>query len=208
MANTKFYDRTKKIFGAFLKFVLRIHVHGSENEVSEGAIIVAANHISMVDPVALVVALRRRLRILGKKEVFKIPVLSWFIRSMGAYSVDRGHGDVAAVKKTISILNEGEAVCIFPQGKRYPGVDPSTTELKSGIGMIVARTKAGVQPIYIKTNKNKFMFFRRIDVIIGEKLEFDIPENIGDKPALYAEISHKIFDSICALGAGEADEQK
>ncbi len=199
MANNKFYKGIKTVFGGIVTLVMRIHCHGNENEIAEGGAIIAANHISMADPVALVVAFKRQLRILGKKEVFKVPVLSWFARSMGAYSVDRGKGDVAAMKKTLSLLHDGEAVCMFPQGKRYPGVELDDSQLKNGIGMMVVRSGVPVQPVYIKTKNNKFRLFRRVDIYIGEKMVFDIPENIENKPELYADISKQIFDRICEL---------
>lgn len=199
MTKTGFYEKIKKLFGGIMKCILRIHVYGSENEVSDGGIIIAANHLSLADPIALIIAMRRRMRILGKKELFKIPVVSQFIRAMGAYSVDRGHGDVAAVKKTVSLLRDGEAVCMFPQGTRCKGVEPEETEVKNGIGMMVVRAGVPVQPVYIKIKNNRFRFFRRIDVIIGEKMEFDIPEHVENKQELYAQISKEIFERICIL---------
>ena len=89
------------------------------------------------------------MRFLAKAELFKVPVLAPLIRALGAYSLDRSGGDVATIKKSIAIAKSGEIVVAFPQGHRYGGQDPRTTEIKAGIGMITYRTKAPVVPVFL-----------------------------------------------------------
>jgi 1-acyl-sn-glycerol-3-phosphate acyltransferase len=140
---------------------------------------------------------------MAKKEAFKVPVLNWFIKSMGAFPVDRKGGDVGAIKKAISMLKEGECIGIFPQGTRIPYVNPRETEVKDGVGMIATRAGVGVIPVFIKNKSGKLKAFRRNDVIIGKYIspeEIAFPELSGRKK--YKAISEYIFDKVCALGEG------
>ena len=160
------YKWAKKNIAGFLQKVLRITVYGAENEPLSGGVIAASNHTSFLDVIVLGIALKRQIRFLAKAELFKIPLLNALIRNLGAYSVERGKGDVAAIKKTISLIEDGELVGIFPQGHRHKGVHPRGTEIKNGIGMVSYRAGATVLPIFIKT-KNYKMKLIRVEMLAG-----------------------------------------
>ena len=196
---SKFYDFIVKVFEPIVRFVMRIKTYGSENEQIDGPLIVCANHIAMFDVISLVASFKRQLRMLAKKEVFKVPVLAQFARAMGAYSVDRGRGDVAAIKKTLSILEEGGAVAMFPQGTRCPYVDPARTEVKSGVGMMLYRSKANVQPVYIRVKNNRYRFLRKKEVIIGEVIRYEEFGFVNGGKEEYERAAKLVFDRILAL---------
>ncbi len=178
---------------------MRIKTYGAEHEQTEGPLIVCANHTAMLDVLSLAFSFKRQLRFLGKKELFKIPLIGAFFRALGAYSVDRGSGDVGAIKKTLSILADGEIVAMFPQGTRHPYVDPATTEVKSGVGMMVYRSKANVQPVFIRVKNYKYRFLRRKEVIIGAPIryeEFGFTQGGAEE---YTRAAQLVFDRILAL---------
>ncbi len=196
----KFYRSMKKIFGGLFKFLYRIKVVNPEKEVFDKPYLLCCNHTSLMDVVALAIAFKGQIRFMAKKEVFKVPVLSWFVKSMGAFPVDRKGGDVGAIKKTIDMLKSGERVGIFPQGTRCPYVNPRETEIKDGIGMIASRAGVGIVPVFIKTKKGKLKMFRKTRVIIGDYIpptELEFTETGKEK---YKHISHYAFDKICDLG--------
>ena len=198
-----FYDVAKKIIKPIVKTLFRVTVTGGEKMPTEGSLLVCANHISLFDPVVLAVVFPRQVHYMGKKELFKVPVLRSFIRAVGAFPVDRGASDVGAIKTTISYVKSGAAVGIFPQGTRCPGVDPAETEVKSGVGMIAARAGCDVLPVFIKTKKNRVRLFGKIELIVGEPIknsEFGF-ENGGKKD--YDGAAKLIFSRICALGGYE-----
>ena len=168
-----FYMWLRKYIAPIIKFCMRVKPYGTENEQQDGALIVCANHTAMLDVLSLAVSFKRQLRFLAKKELFKIPLLSQLISALGAYGVDRGKGDVAAIKKTLSILDEGNIVAMFPQGTRYKGVDPAETEVKNGVGMMVYRSKADVQPVFIRVKNYKYRFLRKKEVIIGKPIRYE-----------------------------------
>ena len=188
-----------RLLGPTIRFCMRIKTYGGENEQKEGALIVCANHTAMFDVLSLAVSFTRQLRFLAKKELFKIPLLSQLIRALGAYGVDRGKGDVAAIKKTLSILDEGEIVAMFPQGTRHKGIDPALTEVKSGVGMMVYRSKANVQPVFIRVKDYKYRFLRKKEVIVGKPILYEEFGFTNGGSEEYERAAKLVFDRILAL---------
>ncbi|HVM09372.1 MAG TPA: HAD-IB family hydrolase [Acidimicrobiales bacterium] len=133
----------------------RFEFEGIENIPKIGAAIIAANHRSYFDPVALGLAIARGgrpLRFLGKKEVFDAPVVGWLARSMGGIRVDRG-SDAAgdSLKEATRALNAGELVGIMPQGTIPRGeafFDPVLVG-KTGAARLAAATRAPIIPVGI-----------------------------------------------------------
>ncbi len=193
------YKWAKKNIAGFLQKILRITVHGAENEPLSGGVIAASNHTSFLDVIVLGIALKRQIRFLAKAELFKIPLLSALIRNLGAYSVDRGRGDVAAIKKTISLLEEGELIGIFPQGHRHKGVHPKGTEVKNGIGMMAYRSGATVLPVFIKTKNYKMRLFGKKEVFVGAPIPVEELAFEAGNSAEYKRAAEYIFDKILEL---------
>ena len=196
----KFYTKIKKFFAGLFRRLYRIKVINESKEPLDKNYVVCCNHTSLMDVVIIAIALKNQLRFMAKKEIFKVPILNWFVKSMGAFPVDRKSGDVGAIKKTIEILKDGDCVGIFPQGTRHKKVDPRTTEIKDGIGMIAARSGVGILPVCIRTKKNKLKFFRRTEFVIGKYIppeEIAFPELGGREK--YREISQLAFSKVCDM---------
>ena len=200
---SKAYIGIRKWLLGPVKFFFRIHAHDAQNEPreEEGPYIICSNHISNADPVFLCAATcEQQPHFMAKKELFKVPVVNSIVKALGAYPVDRKGADVSAIRKTIKMLGEGKCIGIFPQGHRFKGVNPRDTEVKSGLGMIAAKSGATVLPCYIKMKNRKCSLFRRVDVYIGtpitaEELAYN-PEAQGE----YLRISNYVFDKICSIG--------
>jgi len=98
--------------------VFRLQVRGLEN-IPEGGAVLAANHISNLDPWPLAFPLwpRRQLHFMGKAELFN-PVLGPVLRGAGAFPVRRGEGDVEAIETGVRLCREGKLVAMFPEGTR------------------------------------------------------------------------------------------
>lgn len=199
-----FYRRAHRVLAGFFRFVLRLHATGTENLPKEGGCLICSNHISAFDAIAIGAVTTRQPRFLAKKELFSVPVIGWFVRRLGAFSVDRGNSDVAAIKKIISVASAGEVVSIFPQGHRYTGQNPADTPIKSGAGMVALRAGCPVVPVAVKTKRQRYALFRRVELIFGEPIPADqlcSPELSGK--AAYEAASETIFSAICALGGWE-----
>lgn len=197
---SKFYRRTKKIFGWIFRLLYRVKVVNPEKEVLDKPYIVCCNHTALMDVAVITLSMKTQVHYMAKKEVFKVPILKRFARAMGAFPVDRKSGDVGAVKKTIAYLKNGECVGVFPQGTRKPGVHPKDTEIKNGIGMFADRAGVGILPVCIRTKKHKLKLFRRTEFVIGEYIS---PEEIAFEDLSgkekYQKIADYAFDKLVKL---------
>ena len=181
------------IVAPLIRFFQRIKRYGLENIPKEGGIIISANHIAAKDVVLIAAACPRQIRFVAKKELFKVPVIGWLIKKLGAIKLDRGGGDVGAIKTTINLAKGGDIVSIFPQGHRFPGVDPATTPIKHGVGMIAYHSGADVLPVCIVTKKDKYHLFGRIEIHFGKPIpnsELGFTEGTRDE---YKAATEKIF---------------
>ena len=107
------------LFSGIIRLLFRIKVVNPQNEPPEGGFVVCANHISASDPVVVCYAFKHhQIRYMAKKELFKIPILSSLLRSLGAFPIDRGGSDVGAIKLAVKQVAEGKCVGVFPQGHR------------------------------------------------------------------------------------------
>ncbi len=200
---SKFYSVVRFLFGWLLRLVLRTRVTGRENEPTreQGPYLVCANHQTALDPFFIVLATRRQQpHFMGKAELFRIPVLGFLIRKLGAYPVNRNGKDVGAIKHAIKLLGEGKSVGIFPQGTRCAGKPLRECEVKAGAGLIAARTGVQVLPVYIGMKHQKWCFLRRVRVVVGEPIPFERFGYDKEKPGEYARISSEIYEEICRLG--------
>ncbi len=193
------------LVGWLVKLLFGLRSAYPENEPDEGGYLICANHVSAIDAIAIAYVFKKnQAHLMAKKELFKIPVLAGLIKLLGAFPVDRGGSDVGALKKAISMIEEGKCVGVFPQGHRYPAVDPRTTPVKNGAGLIVSRAKCDVMPVYILRKNNKFRLFGKTYVIMGNKIPYSSFESEDDK----AEITKKIFDEICTLGERATEDSR
>ena len=205
----KFYKVMKAIFGGIYKCIYRVKVINKENEIFDRPFIVCANHTSMMDGPVVTVGLKNQLRCMAKKEIFRVPFVGLFLKSMGAFPIDRSKGDIAAVRQTIDILKSGNCVAVFPQGTRMPYVHPRDAEIKSGIGMFAERAGVGILPVCIKTKKNKVKLFRRTKFIIGEYIP---PEELKFEGVVgrekYQKIAEYAFSKVADLYDSELAKEK
>jgi putative phosphoserine phosphatase / 1-acylglycerol-3-phosphate O-acyltransferase len=130
----------------------RFDISGVERIPAEGPAIVAGNHRSYFDPLALGMALARRgrpVRFLGKKEVFDAPVVGPVARAMGGIRVERGTGSDEPLAAAALALEAGQVVALMPQGTIPRGPAFFDPELKGrwGAARLAAMTGAPVIPV-------------------------------------------------------------
>jgi len=196
-----FYGTMYKVFAPMVRALYRIETVGQEN-IPEGGVILASNHTAFSDVLVISAAANRQVRYMAKKELFRIPLLKQLITALGAYPVDRGGADVGSIKRTISMLESGELIGIFPQGTRQGKKDPRETEVKGGIGMIAYHTKSPVLPVFISNKRGKTGAFRKNTVTFGTVIPFEELgfEKGGSKE--YQQCAETVFREICALHYG------
>jgi 1-acyl-sn-glycerol-3-phosphate acyltransferase len=103
-----------------LRRLYRIEVVGAERMPATGGAIVVANHESIWDPFVVAVATQREIHYMAKAELFRFRPLAAALRSLNAFPVERGSGDLAAMSEAAQRLGRGELLGIFPQGTSKP----------------------------------------------------------------------------------------
>lgn len=143
------YDVAMKTVRASLPIAkIKVRVEGLEN-IPPGVCIFAANHISNVDPLAFVPSIPRRVSILVKSELFRIPILSKAMRLAKFVPVDREDKEAAAasVDEAVQILKKGFSFAVYPEGTRSP--DGRLRPFKKGTFVMAIEAGAPIVPVSI-----------------------------------------------------------
>jgi 1-acyl-sn-glycerol-3-phosphate acyltransferase len=127
--------------------VFRITIEGKEHIPTEGAFVLAPVHRSFLDFALVSSVTQRRMRYMGKDSLWKFKPLGWFISTLGAFPVHRGAADREALRRSIEIVEAGDALVIFPEGTRRSG--PVVDDLFEGAAYVAARAGVPIVPVGI-----------------------------------------------------------
>ena len=144
----------------FLLFVLpvpfraitNIHYHGLEKIPKNGAVIFVANHTSHVDPFLKIVAAKRPVHYLAKKEHFESHATKVLMESTGQISTARENGSIDALEKAVEVLESGCSMGIFPEGTRMPYNESK----RYGLSGAILASETGAKVLPISHNAGKF----------------------------------------------------
>lgn len=166
-----FYWFANTLIAIYIRTLCRLKRTGHESIPQKGGLIVASNHIAAADPFIMGTAVPRELSFMAKKELFEIPVEGWLIKHFNAFPVDRFGFDLAVIKKSIELLESGQALVMFPEGTRSK--DGKIHEGKIGIGMLARKAGVPIAPVYIENSKKAWFNFitgKRFIVRFGEAI--------------------------------------
>jgi 1-acyl-sn-glycerol-3-phosphate acyltransferase len=155
-----------------------LKTYGRENIPKRGGALLLSNHQSYLDPILLGVKLDRPVSYMAKSELFEAgPILPWLIRSLHAFPVKRGSGDVGAIKEAIARLHEGYILNMYPEGTRTE--DGEIRKILPGVALVVKRAGVPVIPVVIDgsfnawSKKQKTIRGFPIRVVFGPPLQLD-----------------------------------
>lgn len=187
-----FYAIIRFLVLLYYKFIYFAKAEGLENIPKNGGFVICSNHKSNNDPPLIAVLLPRQLKFLAKKELFKNKVISVFLKSIGAISLNRGAADVSAVKHCMSVLKKGYGLLVFPQGKRKKQLE--SKDFHGGSLLIAQRIGVPVVPAYISGD---YKPFHKVKLIFGPQISPEtltkLAENSENKEKASAEL---IYNSI------------
>lgn len=174
----------------------RLGRRGAEQVPAHGAVILAANHRSFVDPFAIGLCLRRPVHFVSKRELFASPAVGWLLNSLGAFPIRRGESDADAMATAREVLERGEVLLIFPEGKRIRGGPVAPP--RRGVGRLALETGAAVVPVAIVGSEHARRGWRvrpcRVRVGFGRPLTF--PRVRSASPRLAQEVTGRIWPSV------------
>ena len=190
------YVAVRRAFVPVVRTLYRLEVRGAERVPAEGPVVVAASHVSVLDPFVLSVSIERPLRYLGKAELWKLRPLVPVLDALGAIPVARDMGDTAAIATALAALELGEAVGIFPQGS------VRRDAWRRGAARLALASGAPLLPVRIigtdEALRPRHVGFPRVVVLIGEPLPVDRAEPTAE---LASALTVRLRAAVEALGS-------
>ena len=172
LAGTLAWRAARGLVRSLLFRAFRLRASGQERLRAEGAVIYAPVHRSHLDGPLVGSLTHRRVRYLGKEELFHPRPLGWFMRSVGTFPVRRGEADLDAMRAALGLLEDGEAMLVFPEGSRQPS--DHIGEIYDGTAWLAAKSGAPVLPIGIAGTREsmpsgaKFPKRTQVAIVVGE----------------------------------------
>ena len=194
--NPLVYWLVRALFQPFFHLYFRLSRIGREHLPETGPVILASNHRSFLDPFVIGTVARRPIYYVAKHELFRHPVVAWFLSALGAFPVRRGEGDQDMLDTAKLLLERGECVLMFPEGTRIrPG---ALGRPKRGVGRLALETGAPVVPVAVigteTVRKGWSIRPHKVRIRIGSPLTFPRVESAS--PALAAAVTDRIWPNV------------
>jgi 1-acyl-sn-glycerol-3-phosphate acyltransferase len=182
------YSSLHRLLGGPVRAVYRIEVVGAERVPSSGAVVIAGNHESMLDPILLGAVVEREMCFLGKAELWRFRALAWGLDGVGAIPIERGRGDLGAIGRALEALEAGRAVAIFPQGAVL-----GDRRWRRGAARLALATGAPIVPVRLfgtaRALSRGKIGFPRLRLVFGEPIPVAIA---ADDPDAAAELTERL----------------
>ena len=183
----------------FFKFFHSFRTSGTDN-LPPGPLILAPNHASYLDPPATGCGLFRVTYYLARHTLFKPPIASWLLPSIGSIPVNQNSPGPSSLKNIFEVFKNKGTLVLFPEGQRT--FDGNLRKAEPGIGMIAARANVPVVPVHIIGSREamprngSWHPFRPIRVVYGQPMRFTgDPKNRED----FQKFADEIMSAISKL---------
>jgi len=164
-----FFRFVRKLARVALSVVYRIRVEGVERVPSAGAVLIAANHQSFLDPPAIGGVVRhRQCDFIARGGLFKFRPFAWLITNLNSIPLRENEPDAAAIKEILRRLDQGSVVLIFPEGMRSP--DGAMRTFSRGVALLVKRSNCPVLPAAIEGAFDAWPRQRKFPRLFGQRL--------------------------------------
>ncbi len=163
------------LFRAAAHAFFSFRVKDREKLITEGPVLLVANHQSFLDPPFLGGIYDEAIYFLARKTLFR-GIFKTIYNSWQAIPIDQDNPDMASLKKVIALLKQGEKVLIFPEGSRTQ--DGEMLPAMPGVGLIISKAQVPVQPLRIfgaheaMPMGRRFPRFSPVSATVGDPIEF------------------------------------
>jgi 1-acyl-sn-glycerol-3-phosphate acyltransferase len=205
------YRLLKSFLIPLLMLLFRPKVTGLRNVPTNGAVIIASNHLSFSDSIFMPLVVPRNVTFLAKSEYFTSPGLAGFIKkltfiALGQVPIDRSGGkrSEAALLTGLRLLKEGHCIGIYPEGTRSP--DGRLYKGRTGIARLSIESGAPIIPVAmfntaeIQPTGQVVPKVRRVEMVFGEPIYLD-----GDSTdqVLLRTLTNQLMEKIAQLSKQE-----
>ncbi len=158
---------------AATRLLFRVQINGLEHFPTRGAVLLACNHRSNLDPFFIGVACPRQIHFMAKAELFSFKPLGWLVGKLGSFPVSRGEVDREAVKQALAYLAAGSVLGLFPEGRRQRKDDLG--EIRPGASLFSLRDGVTTIPVIMEGTErvveHGLVRFPRVRVTFGPALQ-------------------------------------
>jgi 1-acyl-sn-glycerol-3-phosphate acyltransferase len=191
------YDLARIVLTPPTLLVYRARAIGTENVPRSGPVILAPNHFSNWDHFFAGIYLRRRVRFMGKSQLFGAnPAITFIISHGGVFPVRRGHKDQEAFVTAHAILDNGGCVLIYAEGGRSR--TGGLGQPRPGVGYLALESGVPVVPVAIHGSKGvrrwRKLQFPKVTIQYGEPLTFEAVERPSREQA--QEVAERVFEPV------------
>ncbi|TFV82503.1 1-acyl-sn-glycerol-3-phosphate acyltransferase [Microbacterium sp. dk485] len=205
------------VIGPVLKAIFRPWIVGRRNIPTEGAAILASNHLSFADSVFLPLMIDRRMAFLAKSDYFTGKGLKgWatraFLSATGQIAIDRtgGKASEASLNTGLRVLGRGELLGIYPEGTRSP--DGKLYRGRTGIARMALEAHVPVVPVVmvdtdtIQPIGKRIPRIGRVGIVIGEPLDFSRFAGMESDRYILRSVTDEITLALQRLGEQEYED--
>ena len=194
------------IFFLLCKLIFGYKIYGRYNVPKTGAVIIASNHASYLDPIFIGIGTSRILSFMARESLFRNLFFAKIIGMVNTFPVKRDYQDVGAMREAIARLKQKKALLLFPEGARTK--DGNLQRAKAGISLLAYMASATVVPAYVKGSYEvlpkgaRFVKCAPVSVYFGRTLDFDkfFKASRYNRPAeAYAPFADYIMEHIAKL---------
>jgi len=187
------YSFLKGLALIIFKLLFRFQAKGIQNLPKTGGFILASNHASYLDPIAVGIASKRKLNYMAKVELFRSRFSSWFFFAINVFPVKRDSADLSALKEAMRRVRSGQVLVLFPEGSRR--LESFSNEPYPGIGFLAAKLNVPVIPALVEGTEKalpagaKLIRLTKVSVCFGKQISIE-------RRMPYQDIARHIMDSI------------
>jgi len=189
-----------KLLTPIMRIAFRLYYNpriiGAEKIPADGTVVIAGNHKHVYDQCLTIMATKRVIHYMAKKEYFD-GMLAPFFRLVGCIPVDRSRRDLSCMMSALKVLKKGGAIGIFPEGTRNK-TDAFLLRFKTGTVAMAKRTDAYIVPFGL-TGDYKFRS-KNLTVRYGE------PFKVGDMSV--EEANEKLYKEVERLMRENLSEEE
>jgi 1-acyl-sn-glycerol-3-phosphate acyltransferase len=202
------------LLGPMLAILGRPKVEGLEYVPQSGPVILASNHLAVMDSFYLPLVVRRRITFLAKSEYFTGTGLKgwlsrWFFTTVGQVPIDRSNADTAqaALDTAERVLREGKLLGMYPEGTRSP--DGRLYKGKTGLARLALETGVPVIPVaMIGTNVvnppgTTMLRFGRVTVRFGKPMDFSRFDGLAGNRFIERAVIDEVIYELMGLSGQE-----
>lgn len=196
------YAIMKPLAVLVMRLLFRLEARGTEHVPRDGAMLVVANHSSLLDPAIVGGMAPRPLSFLAKEELFRLPLFGWFLHGLNARPLKREGADPRALRTALRLLEEGHALLVFPEGTR--GDEGTLRRPKGGAALLAVLSGVPVVPAYVEGSGRVWPRGRtlprtgKVIVRFGPPLRFERRQG-ADRKEQYEAASRAMMEAIARL---------